>query len=103
MKETEQLELVEVESAVDCCSLGNQTESRSRWNFSSTTVRLFHFRMHIISKTTLILKGIHFKMIICDEFTYFTAFNHKDYNKNNLISELPSQTGGLTLDPTRNA
>ena len=20
-------------------------------------------------------------MIICDEFTYFTAFNHKDYNK----------------------
>ena len=45
-------------------------------------------------------------MIICDEFTYFTAFNHKDYNKNKLISELAKpevRIKSLTLDLTRNA
>ena len=30
-------------------------------------------------------------MIVCDEFSYFRAFNQKDYNINKLISEIASQ------------
>ena len=30
-------------------------------------------------------------MIVCNEFSYFKAFNQKDYNKNKLILEIASE------------